>query len=410
MGNQGSIKGLESCTTYRTGIQRVCQTDTSEAATIVFSPSSIKVSLDTVNIRDSLYDLRMTIDCRNCSTAGLTATIDHAPHRIQGSGNILRMNNLFADGARHRIDIIHDSLNNACSVPQYFTAPDYRSGSTKLFTVNFDSCSLPAGWTDSLIRKMLPTYNDHPWTVAYSNVYSSYAASGNFDSTCMLIFDSYYNFKGASALLSPSYDLSGYRHVSLGFDYNFFAEFGGIDSTIKAFFKIEAFTGSQWVQIFKVSDTKDLWYHRLNIAKNIWDSIPGHVHISLDDYINKDFKLRFIADDGSAYRNTSFLACYLMVALDNIRVDGYPLSNLSNDQTFTVFPNPSGSEIYIRFLNNPFPGPLQYRILDLLGQEVSSGALSNSRIDIRSLKAGIYALQLYSEGKPVGKAFKVVKM
>jgi hypothetical protein len=96
------------------------------------------------------------------------------------------------------------------------------------------------------------------------------------------------------------------------------------------------------------------------------------------------------------------------VALDNIRLDGYPLKSQPEDPAFTVFPNPSQAEIFLRF-NDPFPGPLQYRIFNVLGQETERNELTGFRIDIHSLPPGLYILRLYSTGKPVGRPFKVRK-
>jgi hypothetical protein len=411
-GSQCSIPHPEPCTAYHIGIQQICLTDTSNSSIIVLNSSDIQARLDTVNIRDSLYDLQMRVDCRNCNTGDLKASIDHIPQTLHRSGNTFRLENLPADGSRHRLDFVQDSSKNFCAVPQFFTAPDYRLNSRKFFEVGFDSCRLPEGWTDSLIRKFIPTFIDHPWKVTLTNTNVSYAAFGDFDSTCMLIFDNFFNpsenFRGASAILSPSYDLRGYRHLSLGFDYNFYAIKSLADSSINAFFKVEAFTHHKWVPLFIVHDTKSYSYFRTHQSRNIWDSIPPRVNISLDEYISEDFRLRFIADDGSESRNSTYPSCYLLVALDNIRLDGYPLKSLPEDPVFTVFPNPSDAEIFLRF-NDPFPGPLQYRIFNMLGQETERDELTNFRIDLHSLPSGLYILRLYSAGRPVGMPFKIRK-
>ena len=361
-GSQGSIPHPEPCTPYRIGIQRICLTDTSSSSTIVLNSSDVQARLDTVNIRDSLYDLQMSIAFRNCNADNLKVSIDHIPQTLHRRGNTFRLENLAADGSRHRLDFVQDSSKNFCAVPQFFSAPDYRLGSRKFFDVSFDSCRLPEGWTDSLIRKLIPAFIDHPWKVALTNTNIIYAALGNFDSTCMLIFDNYFgfsdNFRGASAILSPSYDLRGYRHVSLGFDYNFYAIKNGQDSTLNAFFKVEAFTHHKWAPLFIADDNKPYSYFIPHQARDIWDSIPPRVNIDLDEYISEDFRLRFIADDGSVTRNTSHPSCLLLVALDNIRLNGYPLKSQPEDPVFTVFPNPSQAEIFLRF-NDPFTGPLQ---------------------------------------------------
>jgi hypothetical protein len=135
----------------------------------------------------------------------------------------------------------------------------------------------------------------------------------------------------------------------------------------------------------------------------IWDSLPSRVFIDLDKYVNKNFQVRFIADDGSLEFGKSTL---LFAAFDNIQIDGYPVGAITND--FMIYPNPARDEVFIQFAQPALTG-ITYNIIDVIGRTVKYGLLSNSRIDLRNLAGGVYFLGLYQNNQQVGKAKKIVK-
>ncbi len=71
----------------------------------------------------------------------------------------------------------------------------------------------------------------------------------------------------------------------------------------------------------------------------------------------------------------------------------------------TIYPNPTRNVIYVKGI---ISSTCNYRIYNINGQELQSGALSDQKIDLGNLRGGLYFLTLSVDGKTIQKAFKVV--
>jgi endonuclease I/chitodextrinase len=72
--------------------------------------------------------------------------------------------------------------------------------------------------------------------------------------------------------------------------------------------------------------------------------------------------------------------------------------NTSKFDDFTLFPNPVSGNFVNIHLQNTDSEIISYRVINALGQTVKSGTLTNNRIDVNSLKKGIYIIEI-NEGE-----------
>ncbi|MBL7824988.1 MAG: T9SS type A sorting domain-containing protein [Saprospiraceae bacterium] len=74
--------------------------------------------------------------------------------------------------------------------------------------------------------------------------------------------------------------------------------------------------------------------------------------------------------------------------------------NVINQKTIIVYPNPASTQLGILFIHdNQRSLYWNYRLTGILGQPILEGILSENRIDIRSLPAGAYQLQVYHDNE-----------
>ncbi len=402
--NSITLKNLNPCTIYRFEIQKACSSsEYGRSSSLIFNTSSLNITQNPINNRGDKYDLQINLNCKNCSTKEYFLKLDGKIQSIPNNGSLqqLIVRDLFADGARHRIDLSKDSGNRACTTVGYYLAPYYRADSKNIYSADFNSCNMPTGWKDSLLAKSSITALDARWFVAEKNFLSTFTPRGNLDSTCML----YYNtldgsHGGAISLTGPSVDLSKYQNVKLHFDYNFLAWTNSNPSFSSI--GIEIFDGTSWVNVFKRN--ADETYPVNSPLRNLWDSIPHRGFLDLERFKNIDARLRIIADDGSINYNGGN---YFFAAFDNIQIDGY-LKNTSNVDDFVVYPNPTREEVFIQFSQQPVIN-INYSIIDICGRLVMQGPLNNYRIDLNRLNAGMYFLRLYQNNQLIGKTKKIIK-
>ncbi|HEV8271196.1 MAG TPA: T9SS type A sorting domain-containing protein [Chitinophagaceae bacterium] len=405
-GNSITLKGLNSCTLYRFEVQRLCNADTGRATSIIFNTSSLAFTATPVNLRSDKYDLKLSINCKNCSGQNYTVRIDKRPYFLSAdfSSNVV-IADLFADGAPHRVVVEKDSSSKACRSESIFTAPYYRSNSSKILSADWNDCNMPAGWKDSLLAKSVSASPDARWLIENKNFFTLTTSRGSFDSSCMIYYNNHNGltnpYNGALSLTSPVVDLTRYRVIKLHFDYNFLSYFFPAAATNSSI-TVQVYDGNSWQTIMKRKGEET--YPRTAAGRRmIWDSLPSRVFLDLDRYANKNFQVRFIADDGSLEFGKSTL---LFAAFDNIQIDGYPLDVIAND--FMIYPNPAREEVFIQFAQPALPG-ISYNIIDANGRTVKYGLLNNYRIDLRNLPGGVYFLRLYQNNQQIGNAKKIIK-
>lgn len=400
--NNISLSKLESCAIYKFEVQRNCGASVSKASSILFKTSSLSVNSQPINIHGDQYDLEINLVCKKCSDKEYYIKFDGKPYNIVNSSSLNQFvfKDLFADGARHRIEISKDSGNIVCAATSFYTAPYYRSSSKNLLNSDFNNCVIPGDWKDSLLAKHNVSSPDAHWIIAQQNFFTPRTMRGTLDSTCMIYYNSFNSqnkYSGAISLTSSKIDLTKYKNIKLHYDYNFLA-YKFSNSPAVGSITVEAFGGSNWR---KISERQaDL----PNVSRNIWDSLPQRVFIDLDSFKNKEFQLRFIVDDGSLIQKT---ALGVFAAFDNIVVDGY-LQDSSSANNITVYPNPTRQELFVKFELQPISN-IYYRLVDVNGRIVGKGVLNNYRINMNASSSGMYLLELYSDDRMIATK-KILKL
>jgi hypothetical protein len=77
-------------------------------------------------------------------------------------------------------------------------------------------------------------------------------------------------------------------------------------------------------------------------------------------------------------------------------------SEISEQPEFNFYPNPATSELTIPEREG---AQRQVRIMNSRGSEVFNGKITDGKIDLRALPAGIYTIQSVEKGKSVIKRF-----
>ena len=410
-GNELVIKNISPCTIYIVEVQKICtNNELGRISSITFNTSPFSIRVFSTNVRGDLYDLQLQLDCKTCTEKNVIVKIDHHINRfrVKQFPAIVVIPNLFSDGARHRIDYNGDSANGGCSVLKFYEAPYYRENSVKILNESFDSCKIPSGWKDTILR-VVSNNTPGKWYSAnlargVNPLENLYFTSGNFDSTCM-IFNTIGH--GSNALVTPAINTTKHKNIYLSFDYKYIAYRNPLlQVPVKSFFKVQVFSGKIWEDVFELNQEELSNPGR----RNIWDTILPRKFISLDKYRNDKFQLRFVVDDGAVINpNTGKLEWTNVFAyLDNVKIDGYDSALNAIKDHFSIFPNPASNEIFIK-INPLLSLDMQYKVVDVLGRIIQQGKLENYRVSINKLSSATYFLTLYKDNKQFGKTVKFIK-
>ncbi len=85
---------------------------------------------------------------------------------------------------------------------------------------------------------------------------------------------------------------------------------------------------------------------------------------------------------------------------------------LSNNEfnrvdSFSVYPNPTSSELNLKSSNFNLGNSLNYEIVDITGKVINQGVIENNKLDVSNLNTGVYFLGLNLEGRK--KIIKFIK-
>jgi hypothetical protein len=412
-GNDLVLKKISPCSQYTIEVQKICGPGKlGRIGSLTYASSNFQLTAEPTNIRGDRFDLKLHLDCDNCKRKEIVVNVDHHPYyfNINAFPAMVTIPNLFADGARHRLEYSGDIVNGGCQLLKFYKAPYYRQNSISIINENFDSCQLPATWKDSLVRKA-PS-NEAAWKWGTSKLLGNFTASGesrmypgNFDSTCMLFN---YGGSGGEALILPIRGISGYKNVYLSFDYQFVLYKPlSITNNLDAYFKIQVYNGFNWQDIFERRKPDVFLPRHRNL---IWDSIPSRIFIPLDQFANNKFQVRFIVEDGAIINaGTGTLERTLpFLFLDNIKIDGYDKNAGNFNSSFSIFPNPTGNDVFIKMAPLPVDN-IQYKLVDVLGRVLQQGPLNYYRINTSMLAKATYFLSLYTANQQLGSTQRFIK-
>lgn len=117
--------------------------------------------------------------------------------------------------------------------------------------------------------------------------------------------------------------------------------------------------------------------------------------VDLSSYAGQTIKVRFRAVRGFGFTSD--------IAIDNFQVLGTLSVNEFEASSITLYPNPTqGNVINIKRPNN---NALDYKVVNLLGQTISSGTLTDNQVDVSEISSGTYFLILSGEQGSLTKKF-----
>lgn len=412
-GHELVIKNISSCALYIAEVQKICaNNEPGSTSSITLNVSPFSVNAVPANIRGDVYDLQLQLNCKACIEKVVIVNIDQHPYRfvVKQFPATVVISNLFADGARHRIDYNGDSVNNGCKILKFYQAPYYRDNSIKILNERFDSCKIPSGWKDTALRVV---NNSATGTWYSANIVRGinawddfYFLPGNLNSTCMAFST---NGNGSHALVIPAINLTKYKNVYLSFDYKYIAYRMSIfPNQLNAFFKVQVFNGKIWEDVFELNQQESNYKPN---RRNIWDTISPRVFVNLDKYRNDNFQVRFVVDDGAVINPITNKIEWARVFpyIDNIKIDGYDIANNVGENSFSIFPNPASNEIFVK-MDPLLSVNMQYKVFDVLGRLIQQEKLENYRINVNKLSSTTYFLSLYKSNQQFGKTLKFIKL
>jgi Reprolysin family propeptide. len=266
--NEIILRNLSACTLYTAQVQKVCSNATGRISSITFNSSPFNVTPVPLNVRGDLYDVKLNLECKNCTAKDVVINIDYKPYSfvVTKFPSTVTIADLFADGARHRLDYNGDGVHGGCTLVKFYNAPYYRDNSIKIIDENFNDCNLPAGWKDSTLRTV-SSNTTQGWAAAKlardkNGADGIFFIPGNFDSTCM-IFN--FNYNGNHALITPPVNLGKYSNIYLSFDYKYMGLLL-LGNPVKPYFKVQVFNGAAWEDVFELNQL----VNRTPGLKRIW--------------------------------------------------------------------------------------------------------------------------------------------
>ena len=117
--------------------------------------------------------------------------------------------------------------------------------------------------------------------------------------------------------------------------------------------------------------------------------------VDLSSYDGQTIKVRFRAIRGVGFTSD--------IAIDDFQITGTLSVDDFTADAISIYPNPvNNGTINIQSQNAL---ELDYEVVNLLGQQILKGTISNDQIDVSQMSAGSYFLILKSEGRNVVKKF-----
>lgn len=397
------IPGLQTCKFYNIDVINNC----GFKEFISIGSSNIKANNPkVVHERNNLHDVEITVyDPLNFNGDSLRITIDHQTKYFQPTALPAKivLKDIFSDGARHRIDV-YEGTTKRCRTTLFYQAPYYRRDASLITKQDFNECDLKDGWKDSVERYFYnpPFYTGIPfWEFKpFFATGSLVIIPGTIDSSCMINFS---NFDGATnysrgsiALVSPVLNIMNFKNTLLSFDSK-----TSLRKTDKkqVSFEVHVFNGQDWITIYRADTTRPLNVLNTKNTSTFWDTLPARKFFSLDEYNNPNLRIRFVVDDSSSTIGGPPRG-NIYVALDNIRIDGYPKTPVKEITEFTIFPNPARQELYIK-TNPQGVLPDSYQIFDATGRLIERKKLFNARINVEQLSAALYFIQFFDKDQNI---------
>ena len=274
------------------------------------------------------------------------------------------------------------ALNDNATKNFYMTGSSTTGAATPI-AEGFESSILPAGWS------IENPNGDRAWNI--NTTVGAYGTSGQ-----SIFFDNFDNLSNPTnrkdAFITSTYNLMASNFPYLTFDVAYASR--SITRTDTLTLSASTDCGHTWNQLWKQGANDLATQTETNIAFTPTNTQWKTVQVDINTYINTD-QIQFKFENKSGWGN--------MLYIDNINIKSYGVSVpeiTKQEDELVVYPNPSTNEIQI-FTTAFSNYPMQYSILNGLGQELKSGWVygKEDKIDISSLETGCYYIQLNDQHK-----------
>ncbi|NAS31742.1 T9SS type A sorting domain-containing protein [Flavobacteriaceae bacterium R38] len=182
-------------------------------------------------------------------------------------------------------------------------------------------------------------------------------------------------------LNSPCFDLSSASSASYSFRYHMTGNAVGS-------LRLEASNdnGASWAQVWVRSGDQG----------NTWNS----ANVDLSSFTGNSVQLRYVATSGTSWQGDMAVDDVSLTTTNTTSIgdNTIDLSNSSNQQgilEIQFYPNPVRDNI-LRIVT-PTRSKMNYRIMNLLGQTVGRGEVSNNSVNVQDLSDGTYIIEVETE-------------
>lgn len=410
-GNRVVLKQIIPCNKYTVEVIPVCNTVNGTGISYSFQAEPYQLKKYDFKKYYSFYDLQMEFNgaLRPASTLVFLDNTE-TKYTVDERTNSIIIKQLYGDNRKHKVELKDSSATGNCYLQFHYWAPDARANAVTLLEADFNDCKLPLNWKDSTVRmiRFSPPDDFIRWRATPFSPKGLITIVGTIDSTCMLYYEVGSPINGGAGelqLISPTKDISGYKNILLGFDYEMDA-YKNANKLTDPFLSVDVFNGVNWVSVFERK--ADSVRKGPAFLRSIWDTLPPRVFIPLDQYRSEKFQIRFRVNDGWFLDSANkMVTARFLAAFDNIKISGYPIKKgISNE--FSIYPNPTTGLINITVNTALFMG-MKFKITDIAGKVLLSGNLNGNSLTLPPvLQTGIYFLQLYRGTSQWGETKKIL--
>jgi hypothetical protein len=258
----------------------------------------------------------------------------------------------------------------------------FGSANAQIFSENFNSGTMPAGWT---VENADTSEN---WQVGMGTGFANFSSGAAF-------FDD--DAAGSSSsnpnalLTSPVINLSAVTAPKLSFKYANRTYFE--DSILK----VEVFNGTSWVQVFNHEGAAGMFDY--SDYPGTLSSFDEATNIDLAPYANANFQLRFVYDDADDWSYG--------VIVDDVAItaDNLATSEVSLADKIKIYPNPVRDNLYIK--SDDLKSTSKITVTDMSGKLVKTLVGKSDSYNLSDLPKGTYMI-LIDEGKDIIRK-KIIK-
>ena len=235
--------------------------------------------------------------------------------------------------------------------------------------------------------------DDFDWTRQSGGTPSNNTGPASADAGTFYVYveTSNPNNPNRTAILnSPCFDLSSAASATFGFRYHMTGNAVGE-------LKLEASSddGTSWTEVWSRSGNQG----------NTWNTAS----VNLNSYVGDGMQLRYVGTSGTSWQGDMAVdAVSLTVSGTTAVNDEFTDLSVNEEEAFkvTFYPNPVNGNLL--YLDTSMKSAINYSIMNVAGQVVDKGIVSNNSINVQELSEGVYIIKVATDnsGEIISKFIK----